>query len=78
LSLKGRRRPSYSFEHCAITESLDKKLSALEQEEEEERGENESGWGLLPDLLIEKVFSYLSIRERYSASMVCQQWQRVI
>lgn len=45
--------------------------------EDDERGINTSGWGILPDLVIEKVFSYLSIPQRYSASMVCQQWQRV-
>lgn len=35
-----------------------------------------SRWSYLPDLILEKVFSYLSMRERYYASMVCRSWYR--
>lgn len=31
-------------------------------------------WHLLPDLLLEKVFQYLSLSQRYAASMVCRRW----
>uniref|UniRef100_A0A6A7FS53 F-box/LRR-repeat protein 21 n=1 Tax=Hirondellea gigas TaxID=1518452 RepID=A0A6A7FS53_9CRUS len=31
-------------------------------------------WHLLPDLLLETVFTYLTIRERYYASQVCRSW----
>ncbi|XP_018027591.1 uncharacterized protein LOC108682857 isoform X1 [Hyalella azteca] len=31
-------------------------------------------WHLLPDLLLEKVYTYLTIRERYYASQVCRSW----
>ncbi|XP_065336018.1 uncharacterized protein LOC135936933 isoform X1 [Cloeon dipterum] len=34
----------------------------------------ESHWEELPDLIIERVFSYLSIRDRYHASIVCRRW----
>jgi len=48
---------------------------------EEETDENNgkctySRWSYLPDLVLEKVFSYLSMRERYYASMVCKSWYR--
>jgi len=46
-------------------------------ETEEDRGENLKGWGVLPDLVLEKVFGYLDIPRRYTASMVCRQWQKV-
>ncbi|XP_076060071.1 uncharacterized protein LOC143036511 isoform X3 [Oratosquilla oratoria] len=31
-------------------------------------------WHLLPDLLLEKVFQHLTIRQRYYASQVCRSW----
>lgn len=31
-------------------------------------------WHLLPDLLLERVYTYLTIRERYYASQVCRSW----
>ncbi|KAH1009273.1 uncharacterized protein LOC109539584 isoform X1 [Dendroctonus ponderosae] len=37
---------------------------------------NYSRWNELPDLLLEKVFSYLTIKERYYASCVCRNWHR--
>lgn len=36
-----------------------------------------SHWSELPDLLLEKIFSYLNIREKYYASLVCINWYRV-
>lgn len=33
-------------------------------------------WNNLPDLLLEIVFGYLNIRERYYASMTCKNWHR--
>lgn len=31
-------------------------------------------WNNLPDLLLENIFSYLSMREKYYASTTCQSW----
>lgn len=36
--------------------------------------EDQSPWCDLPDLILEKVFSYLTMRERYYCSMVCRRW----
>ncbi|XP_069997731.1 F-box only protein 39 isoform X1 [Penaeus vannamei] len=33
-----------------------------------------SEWHLLPDLLLEQVFQYLTLCERYNASLVCSNW----
>lgn len=46
--------------------------------EEEEADENAiySKWDELPDLILEDIFSYLSIREKYYASLVCKSWHR--
>ncbi|XP_063610976.1 uncharacterized protein LOC134784757 isoform X1 [Penaeus indicus] len=33
-----------------------------------------SQWHLLPDLLLEQVFQYLTLCERYNASLVCWNW----
>ncbi|XP_069703251.1 uncharacterized protein [Periplaneta americana] len=48
------------------------------EEDTSERSEKYtySYWSYLPDLILEKVFSYLSMRERYYASMVCRTWYR--
>lgn len=37
----------------------------------------ESLWSELPDLLLENVFSLLSMQQRYYASLVCKSWHRV-
>ncbi|KAF6028728.1 hypothetical protein EB796_012960 [Bugula neritina] len=34
-------------------------------------------WATLPDLLLEKVFYFLSLRDRYHASTVCRHWYNV-
>ncbi|KRT78419.1 F-box domain-containing protein [Oryctes borbonicus] len=49
--------------------------------EDDESGDEDinreySHWPDLPDLLLEKIFSYLSIREKYYASLVCRSWYR--
>ncbi|XP_053965282.1 uncharacterized protein LOC129245870 [Anastrepha obliqua] len=35
---------------------------------------NYSHWNTLPDILLEEIFSYLTYRERYYASLVCKHW----
>ncbi|XP_071512758.1 uncharacterized protein [Panulirus ornatus] len=35
-----------------------------------------SSWHLLPDLLLEKIFQYLTLCQRYYASMVCRNWSK--
>ncbi|KAJ9600396.1 hypothetical protein L9F63_009324 [Diploptera punctata] len=44
-----------------------------EEETDDESCATYSNWSYLPDLILEKIFSYLSIRERYYASMVCRR-----
>ncbi|XP_066253438.1 uncharacterized protein [Euwallacea similis] len=39
--------------------------------------EDYSQWNNLPDLLLEQIFAYLSIKERYYASCVCSNWNRI-
>ena len=36
--------------------------------------EDDSTWSCLPDLLLEKIYANLSMRQRYYASMVCRTW----
>ncbi|CAG2056086.1 unnamed protein product [Timema podura] len=44
-------------------------------DESEDIGVNTCGpWSRLPDLVVEQVFSYLTIRQRYYASLVCRSW----
>ncbi len=31
-------------------------------------------WAELPDLIIERIFSYLNIERRYYGSLVCRRW----
>lgn len=40
----------------------------------EDKGASDSTWSRLPDLLLERIYSYLTIKERYYASMVCRSW----
>ncbi|KAK0167029.1 hypothetical protein PV327_004478 [Microctonus hyperodae] len=35
-----------------------------------------SAWDKLPDILLEQIFSYLTIKQRYYASLVCRSWYR--
>lgn len=46
------------------------------EEEEEDENKIYSKWNELPDLLLEEIFSYLTIREKYYASLVCKSWYR--
>ncbi|XP_066992680.1 uncharacterized protein [Anabrus simplex] len=46
------------------------------EEEENDDDAEYSQWCNLPDLLLEEIFSYLTMRERYYASMVCRSWYR--
>lgn len=45
-------------------------------QDEKNQEVDQSGWATLPDLLLENVFSYLSMEEKYWASMVCKSWYR--
>ncbi|KAG8194053.1 hypothetical protein JTE90_003003 [Oedothorax gibbosus] len=36
-----------------------------------------SRWDVLPDILLEDIYSRLSIKERYYASQVCRNWNRI-
>ncbi|XP_075220299.1 uncharacterized protein LOC142323877 isoform X2 [Lycorma delicatula] len=47
-----------------------------DDDDDDDDDEEQSPWVNLPDLIIEKVYDYLSMRERYYASMVCQSWNR--
>ncbi|CAG9808064.1 unnamed protein product [Chironomus riparius] len=38
--------------------------------------EEDVQWANLPDLLLEQIFSYLSISERYYCTLVCKDWYR--
>ncbi|XP_050314625.1 uncharacterized protein LOC126749056 isoform X2 [Anthonomus grandis grandis] len=46
------------------------------EHEENSTCEEYSRWSELPDLLLEKIFSYLTTKERYYASCVCTGWHR--
>ncbi|XP_046387293.1 uncharacterized protein LOC124156840 [Ischnura elegans] len=48
--------------------------SFIDADRPEDDDEEYSFWSLLPDLILEKIFSYLTMRERYYASMVCHRW----
>ncbi|EZA59486.1 hypothetical protein X777_00329 [Ooceraea biroi] len=50
----------------------------LEEEDTEEDKQCKvySSWDQTPDILLEEIFSYLTIRERYYASLVCRSWYR--
>ncbi|XP_031350774.1 uncharacterized protein LOC116176386 isoform X2 [Photinus pyralis] len=47
------------------------------EDEDETDGEIcNSAWSQLPDILLGKIFSYLSIRQKYYCSLVCRGWYR--
>ncbi|XP_076631879.1 uncharacterized protein LOC143346993 isoform X1 [Colletes latitarsis] len=50
----------------------------LEDEDTEEDKKNKiySHWDQTPDILLEEIFTYLTVRERYYASLVCKSWYR--
>ncbi|KAJ8668078.1 hypothetical protein QAD02_009741 [Eretmocerus hayati] len=60
---------------------LDEDMKALyvdleEDTEDEKKDKDYSHWDQLPDILLEEVFTYLNMRERYYASLVCRNWYR--
>lgn len=44
------------------------------EEEECESDDSLGNWAELPDLVIERIFSYLNIEKRYYGSLVCRRW----
>ncbi|KAG8223290.1 hypothetical protein J437_LFUL001164 [Ladona fulva] len=48
--------------------------SYIDMERDVEDDDGDSWWSMLPDLILEKIYSYLTLRERYYASMVCRRW----
>ncbi|XP_077277164.1 uncharacterized protein LOC143905544 isoform X3 [Temnothorax americanus] len=60
---------------CWNVDEEDKDLDE-EDTEEDELCKEYSSWDRIPDILLEEIFSYLSIRERYYASLVCRAWYR--
>ncbi|CAH1979516.1 unnamed protein product [Acanthoscelides obtectus] len=48
----------------------------LEEDRDDDTNKVYSKWSELPDLLLEQIFSYLGIREKYYASLVCKNWYR--
>lgn len=72
------RHLSLDCDASEVASFLNWRLAQLDKEEEEKlRGPNLSGWGTLPDLILERVFSYLSVQQRYYASCTCKQWYLV-
>ncbi|KYB25539.1 uncharacterized protein LOC658962 isoform X1 [Tribolium castaneum] len=78
-----KRDKHHKFSHELWTEMYKSKNTGskavyIDLEDEEQRDEDRqySQWSELPDLLLEKIFSYLSIREKYYASLVCKSWYR--
>ncbi|KAG5674163.1 hypothetical protein PVAND_004147 [Polypedilum vanderplanki] len=55
----------------------EEEIDADDTEDEADESVIKSRWDSLPDLLLEQIFSYLTISERYYCSLVCSQWYRV-
>ncbi|XP_066981558.1 uncharacterized protein [Macrobrachium rosenbergii] len=56
-------------------DEMGKPVKARRKKKEENEEDKVYGhWHLLPDLLLEKIFQYLSLSHRYIASMVCRRW----
>ena len=56
---------------------VDHETTVSEEEQEDNIGEDDNifgNWADLPDLVIERIFSYLSNEKRYYASLVCRRW----
>ncbi|TGZ37032.1 Uncharacterized protein DBV15_02874 [Temnothorax longispinosus] len=68
---KGGSYKSESYLPQAVYIDLDE-----EDTEEDKLCKEYSSWDQTPDILLEEIFSYLSIRERYYASLVCRAWYR--
>lgn len=39
--------------------------------------EEANGWQILPDVLLEQIFSLLTLKEKHIASQVCRHWFRI-
>lgn len=61
---------------CEKYTYLSRSDSEFEKKDTQTEEYEESSWSLLPDLLIENIYSYLTIQERYYSSLVCQAWYR--
>ncbi|CAG9760875.1 unnamed protein product [Ceutorhynchus assimilis] len=48
----------------------------IDQDQAEGSSDEYSQWSDLPDLILENIFTQLSIKERYYASCVCKNWNR--
>jgi F-box protein 39 len=48
--------------------------SGVEHKEPEDENHVYSQWNVLPDVVLEKIFGYLDIKERYYAALVCANW----
>uniref|UniRef100_A0A6P7GNS7 F-box/LRR-repeat protein 21-like n=1 Tax=Diabrotica virgifera virgifera TaxID=50390 RepID=A0A6P7GNS7_DIAVI len=46
------------------------------EDSDDDENKEYSMWSELPDLLLEKIFAFLNIREKYYASLVCKSWYR--
>ncbi|KAL0121925.1 hypothetical protein PUN28_007013 [Cardiocondyla obscurior] len=60
---------------CWKFDEEDKDLEEEDTEDDKLRKQY-SSWDQIPDILLEEIFSYLTIRERYYASLVCRSWYR--
>ncbi|KAK7069064.1 hypothetical protein SK128_017452 [Halocaridina rubra] len=70
----GGERRDFSVELWSGSD-LGKKTKYKDKKKVDVDPDHEYGyWHLLPDLLLEKVFQYLSLSQRYCASMVCRRW----
>ncbi|XP_014475367.1 PREDICTED: uncharacterized protein LOC106744832 isoform X1 [Dinoponera quadriceps] len=61
---------------CWKFDEEDKALYIDLEPEETDEDKTYSSWDQTPDILLEEIFSYLTIRERYYASLVCRSWYR--
>ncbi|KAK6640064.1 hypothetical protein RUM43_008341 [Polyplax serrata] len=59
-----------------LFEELKEDVDNVKMYVEVEDNEIYSEWDKLPDLILENIFSYLSMREKYWASMTCRNWYR--
>ncbi|KAK9732308.1 F-box-like [Popillia japonica] len=75
LDLYKRSKLSEQSDECSCSSAI--YIDIDEDDRDNDDGSKEySRWADLPDLLLEKIFSYLSIREKYYASLVCKSWYR--
>ncbi|XP_022918109.1 uncharacterized protein [Onthophagus taurus] len=63
-----KKKTYYLYYYTAVFIDLD------QEREEEDENKVYSKWCELPDLVLEQIFGYLTIRQRYYASLVCKNW----